>query len=327
MAKRNRLHKTWVLMICVICVATPRFNRNQFFIKRPLADMEIHTSMVDYFRTGHINEILLSENSIAANWRPLFPLIASFLPFVPITSMSLLGILSISLSVLLLKLTMMRIGVRTKFIYNTLFLYIFSFPVFYYTTIGYVDPGLILMLTTGIYLIISEKYILFLACLGLGVFMKEGIIVLLPFFWLYIFYKKMPKLMNILWVSMSLFVCVFMSIITRVVSINVSSGYQLFWSTSTEMLIYNLNRMNSWMSFILVMGIPLLLLLKNQKILIKIIKKNMLVIPLISGIIMAVITYGFAFISTVADGRTLWATYPFIFLIIALIFEEKSFDI
>jgi len=219
--------------------------------------------MVDYFRTGHVNEILLSKHSIAANWRPLFPLIASFLPFVPITSMSLLGILSISLSVLLLKLTMMRIGVRTKFIYNTLFLYIFSFPVFYYTTIGYVDPGLILMLTTGIYLIISEKYILFLACLGLGVFMKEGIIVLLPFFWLYIFYRKMPKLINILWVSMSLFVCVFMSIITRVVSINVSSGYQLFWSTSTEMLIYNLNRMNSWMSFILVMGIPLLLLLNN----------------------------------------------------------------
>ena len=95
--------KTWFLLFCIILVSIPRFNRNQIFFKRPQADMAIHTAMVEYYRSGNVEDILLSEDSIAANWRPMFPFIASFIPLSTITSLSILGILSIFVSVIFLK--------------------------------------------------------------------------------------------------------------------------------------------------------------------------------------------------------------------------------
>lgn len=324
MVKNINLHKTWLLLFCVICVALPRFNRNQIFIKKPPADMEIHTAMVEYFRLGDVDDILVSKDSIAANWRPLFPLIASYLPFKPITSLSVLGIFSIFISVLMLRTIMIRLGIDEKSIYQTLYLYIFSFPVFYYTTIGYVDPGLILMITIGIYLIIKEYHFLFIVVLSSGIFMKEGIIVLLPFFWLSLFQKKMPNGIKYIWISSSIIIYCTISIIIRKLSINALEGHDLFWSPSLEMLLYNLGRTNSWLSFILVMGVPLMLIFYNSHIIKRLIKTNQYVLPLIAGAVLAIGTYSFAFISTVADGRTLWASYPFLFPIIGLIFTHKD---
>ena len=97
-------------------------NRNQIFIKRPQADMAIHTAIVDYFRSGTVTEILLSKDSIAANWRPMYPFIASFMPFSPITSLSILGILSIFLTVIILKKTLLIMNIPEKRIFQGIYL-------------------------------------------------------------------------------------------------------------------------------------------------------------------------------------------------------------
>jgi len=316
--------KTWILLFCVIIATIPRFNRNQFFISRPPADMAIHTAMIEYYRTGEVDNILLSKHSIAANWRPLFPFIASFLPFAPITSLSILGILSIFFSVIILKRIMRQLGVDEKNIYLSLYLYIFSFPVFYYTTIGYLDPGLILLLNLGILLAIEKHTFLFYLNLALGVLMKEGIIVLLPFYWLYIIKEEAGTKKTLISIILSILIYFTISVIVRKLTFNSSLGFDVFWSPGSDMFLYNLNRINSWLSFILVMGIPLALISYNFHIFKTLIKSHQGVLPLIAGALMAVSTYGFAFISTVADGRTTWASYPFLFPIIGLIFTNKD---
>ena len=181
MSMKINLRKTWVLLFCIILVSLPRFNRNQLIFKRPQADMAIHTAMVKYFNTGDIDKIILSKDSIAANWRPLFPFIASLIPFNAITSLSLLGIFTIFISVIFIKKILNVLKLPKHRIYQSLYIYIFSFPVFYYTTIGYVDPGLIMMISIGIYLTITNQLKLLMFTIVSGVFMKEGIIVLILF--------------------------------------------------------------------------------------------------------------------------------------------------
>tara|TARA_Y100000590_G_scaffold466949_1_gene644034 strand:- start:3601 stop:4563 length:963 start_codon:yes stop_codon:yes gene_type:complete len=314
--------KTWFLLFCIILVSIPRFNRNQIFFKRPQADMAIHTAMVEYYRSGNVEDILLSEDSIAANWRPMFPFIASFIPLSTITSLSILGILSIFVSVIFLKKNLQLMNISEKRIFQGIYMFIFSFPSFYYTTIGYVDPGLIMMLTLGLYFCITNRLFLFMVVIAFGVFMKEGIIILIPVLFFYL-YKSNNKSLNIfLYTSLATILYFLFSFIVRENAINASESYQLFWSPSIEMIKYNLNRPNSWLSIFLVLGIPLGIILINYKSLRLLIVKNIIVVPLISGVIISLLMYSFAFVSTVADGRTLWASYPFIIPLAVLLINE-----
>ena len=315
--------KTWFLLFCLILVALPRFNRNQIFFKRPQADMAIHTAMVDYYRSGTVDDILLSKDSVAANWRPLFPYIASLIPLSAITSLSILGILSLFLSVMILKKNLHLMNIPEKRIFQGIYLFIFSFPSFYYTTIGYVDPGLIMMLTLGLYFCITNRLLFFMAVIAIGVFMKEGIIILIPVLFFYL-YKSNKNLLHLfLFPSCATILYIVCSLIIRENAINSSESYQLFWSPSIEMIKYNLNRPNSWLSLFAVLGIPLGIIINNYKKLRSLIVKNIFVIPLISGILISVLMYCFAFVSTVADGRTLWASYPFIIPLAVLLMNNE----
>ena len=317
------LRKTWVLLFCIILVSLPRFNRNQLIFKRPQADMEIHTAMVKYYNTGNIDEIILSKNSIAANWRPLFPFLASLIPFNAITSLSILGIFSIFISVIFIKKILNILSLPKSIIYQSLYIFIFSFPVFYYTTIGYVDPGLIMMISIGIYLTITNQLILLMITILFGVFMKEGIIVLIPFLSFYIYKLNYKYKKIIFWLFISSIFYITASVIVRKTAINASETYQLFWEPSFKMIKYNFNRDNSWLSFILVLGIPFGIIARNLSSFKFLLKENRFVLPLFTGVITAISMYFFSFISTVADGRTLWASYPFIIPIIGLVLNEE----
>ena len=315
--------KTGMIFICVVLIALPRFNRNQLWLERPQADMAIHSAMVDYFRTGNIQEILLSKDSIAANWRPLFPFMASWLPFSPITSLSIIGILSIFFSAMLLKKIIMRLKISNQNMWRCIYLFVISFPTFYYTTIGYVDPGLILFITLGIYLILLKKIPLFLLLFGFGVLMKEGIIVLIPFYIFYVWSNNKSKKNIFFKFGIICFIYLTVSYFIREFSLNAAEGHTLFWQPSFDMLFYNFNRPNSWLSLILTLGIPGMIVLKNASNLKQIILSHSMALPLIFGIIFSLITYLFAFISTVADGRTVWAAYPFLIPLVGYILDNR----
>ena len=315
--------KTWFLLFCLILVALPRFNRNQIFFKRSQADMAIHTAMVDYYRSGTVDDILLSKDSVAANWRPLFPYIASLIPLSAITSLSILGILSLFLSVMILKKNLHLMNIPEKRIFQGIYLFIFSFPSFYYTTIGYVDPGLLMMLTLGLYFCITNRLLFFMIVISLGVFMKEGIILLIPVLFFYLYKSNKNLLYVIFFSSIATILFLVLSIIIRENAINSSESYQLFWYPSIEMLKYNINRTNSWLSIVFVLGIPLGLILMNRRKLRPLIAQNIFALPLISGILISVLMYCFAFVSTVADGRTLWASYPFIIPLAVLLMNNE----
>lgn len=312
-----------MILLCVIIIAIPRFNRNQIWLKRPQADMAIHTAMVDHFRTGEVKEILLSKDSIAANWRPLFPFIASWLPFSPITSLSILGILSIFFSAILLKKIMSKLKITEQNNWRSIYLFIISFPTFYYTTIGYVDPGLIFFIILSIYLLVLEKELLFLPLLGLGVLMKEGIIVLIPFYIFYLLSKNKSKWNVFLKFGIICFIYLTVSFFVRKIALNATEDHAVFWQPSTDMLAYNFKRPNSWLSLFLTLGIPGIIILKNILELKRLIRIHSIVLPLISGIILSLITYSFAFISTVADGRTVWAAYPFMIPLVGLLLDNQ----
>jgi len=157
----------------------------------------------------------------------------------------------------------------------------------------------------------------------IGVFLKEGIVVLIPvlFFYLYKLNKNLPDI--IIPISLAIILYFASSILIRINAINESESYQLFWSPSIEMIKYNLNRPNSWLSIFAVLGIPMLIIIKNFKRLSSLIEKNVFVLPLMSGVFVSVLMYCFAFTSTVADGRTLWTSYPFIIPLAVLLMNHE----
>jgi len=314
----------WMILLCIILVSLPRFNRNQIWLKRPQADLPIHTAMVDYFRTGTVDEILLSKHSVAANWRPLFPLIASFLPFTSLTSLSILGILSLFFAAILLLQIMNQLGISYKVKWKSIYLFIFSFPAFYYTTIGYVDPGLILFITFGLYLALIGKFFFFLIIIATGVLMKEGIIVLIPFFLAHLVSIGTQRWQLIYWGLLCTGIYISITILGRYLALNAAQEHHLFWQPSIKMFIYNLTRPNSWLSIILTLGFPGGIIIKRFSSLKQISQSSKNVMPLICGILAALATYLFAFISTVADGRTIWAAYPFLIPLTGLVLDLKK---
>ena len=90
------------------------------------------------------------------------------------------------------------------------------------------------------------------------------------------------------------------------------------------MFIYNLTRPNSWLSIILTLGLPGGFIIKRFSSLKQISQSSKNVMPLICGILAALATYLLAFISTVADGRTIWAAYPFLIPLTGLVLDLKK---
>lgn len=313
MILRNAKYYPIYLIILLVLITLPRFNRNDIAIGSitsngldDLGDAGQYISIVQYFRGD------LSANELEApfTYRPFVPLVASVLPFDPMTSINIVNLFSMAIAVVYV------FNLLNKFCFSEIWsfiggvLFVVSFPVFYYATIGYIDATLICLLTIGFYLIIQDSDLVFLTLLCIGAFVKETVVILIP---LWILYNILHKRFDILRVMFILLYIIAFYISYRMAKNVIPIGSKYFWNPNIGIFFSNMRRSRTLTSLILSMGLPgflCLLVYQFRKSLFDIYGYP-LTITMIAGFMMSILLYVYSLFSAYADGRFIWVGYIF----------------
>jgi hypothetical protein len=296
-----------VLIVIFLLIVSVRFNRNDLLVKRSLGDARYYIENVKFFRGEKISYGLQAP----FNERLLVTILASPLPFDPMTSINIVNVLFLSLSLFYFFKTLKLLVPDQDFVWAGLYMFVISFPTFYYATIGYVDSGVLLMIFVGLYAIYSQKYILFLSAIALGTLAKEGIVLLIPVAaaFGYVFQNRKWYLYALAGLAIYL-------VIWGLVKHNIpnSEGYTpvLFWQPISWRLQDNLTRINTYVSSVLSFGIPGFLccyfIIKYPTALLARWKEDL---PLWLGAIGGTGLWFYSIFSAHTDGRFFWIAYCF----------------
>jgi hypothetical protein len=305
---------TIVLFLAIILV---RFNGNQSVVKQQPYDTKYFKAYVEYFRGQTPSEPLRP----ATNWRFLIPLIASKLPFNAITAINLINVLFLGFSLFIFYniQTLLTIPNRKKWI--NIWLFICSFPTFYYTTIGYIDASLFLFIALSIYATLKQNGWVFATAILLGLCVKETIIIAAPFY--FIFHLKNSKkngLKTTIFTGILSIILLF--IIKHYAPVTDFSTKDNFWKFGTENAFINFYRFNTWFSFIASFGVIGLLIILNLKNILNTLKNNYLLLACCACFLVAIALYVLSYFATVADGRIIWLIY--FYLLIAISSSQKE---
>ncbi|MBL8008065.1 MAG: hypothetical protein JNJ56_11070 [Ignavibacteria bacterium] len=313
-----------ILLVCLITVCIPRFDRADYGPVKHFAgneelyeglpfDIMIYRNYIEYFRNG------TGEDKITApySYRVLVPFLASLMPFEPLTSLNLVNLIFLISGLLFLYLIMCETYTGFQFRIAGCLMFIFSFPVFYYTTSGYIDGTVIGLMLALIYFIISRKRIPAVITLITGVLASEKIIIILPFLIAFIYSKEYKTTGSYVFVFLFLLIYSLTVFLLRKYAPGVPQSY--VWLPDERFFSQNIFRVKAYLSFVLTFGIPGLIALfsyfkfppdKRKKYL-----------CFYTGCITSLLLYAYSFFSAWADGRTVWTIYPFAVPVSALYLE------
>jgi hypothetical protein len=311
-----------VLWVLLVAMALPRFDRKDFlgirkissYGKGTLGDAYYYLNHIRYFRGEGGNELLRSPYS----FRP-FPLaLAAPLPFSPMTSINILNLAVMLISLIYLLRVLKHLDFCPETCFLGALLYIFSFPTLYYSTIGYIDPFLVLVLLIGVDLILTKQNaaIILLSILSAGI--NEKFVIIFPFWLLYDLWihKKrfFPTVLTVVLTGIGFFACY--KIIQYVTP---SSDYG--WYFNWQAVVENLLRPRAWLSLLLTWGpLGLLITLYFLKFF-KVSFQDRKIFSFWVGTAAGLSVWVYGFITVYADGRYIWICYPFMVPLFCLYFE------
>lgn len=307
----NKRHYFLLTSVLFVLFILPRFNGNQLIIKQEPYDSKYFKSYVEYFRA----EPLTNELRPATNWRFLVPLIASYLPVSALTAINLINALSLALGLWVFFKTMQLVGIDTLQCWQSLWLFIVSFPMFYYSSIGYVDAALFIFIAISIYATFNHKPFLFSIAILTGLCVKESIAIAIPFYLFYHYKNNKKSAFTTTLITCLLYAIIFFTI-KKYAPISAEITRNNFWKFNINNASINLYRANTWLSFILSFGAAGLLSarqLLNQSF--SQILNNNIYMACLACIGCAIILYVLSYFSTIADGRIIWISYFYMLLI------------
>ena len=187
-------HYLLLLAVCLVLLCLPRLNRDDIGgLKNFTGKGEYHQSIsnignvpvdvdqyikyVEYFRKQIPAESLIAPFS----YRPLVPLLASFIPMNPMMSINSINILSLLIGLFYLIRILAELGFNARLQLAGGIFYVFSFPIFYYGAIGYIDPVSLCLILVAIFYLLRKNYWGLAITILIGVFTKESIFLILPF--------------------------------------------------------------------------------------------------------------------------------------------------
>lgn len=305
-----KIYKFISFLILFYLITVPRFNWrplpspfNNFVGNKPF-DVEQYEKYVEYFRGS---TQLVYELEAPFSYRPLVPYLASFLLFDALTSINLINLLILSIGLIYLIKFLLYLNIAEKLVTIGLIIFIVSFPVFYYTTSGYIDASLIGILLIINYYLFRNKYFHFLFSFLTGIFIKETIIIILPVATVYFILNEKSKNKFV----KSIFPYLLYILVVIIIRTFAPHKENYIWSPSIEIFIYNISRVKTYLSFILTLGIPGVLslyLIFTDK------KKNIpggLLFPLTTGFLFSGLLWFYSVFAAYSDGRQLWTSYVF----------------
>jgi hypothetical protein len=313
--------KFLILTLLLLAVMTVRFDRNDFFIKKyttlELGDSQYYNNYVDTFRGA--DSLVVGA---PFGYRPLVPYVASFLPFSAGISINLLNALIMVITLFVFVKLLFAFHIRDKIVFWSAVLFIVSFPTFYYSTIGVLDPISMLGTVFCFYLVVIDKEKHLPMAITLFTFGKETVVFVLPIIFLYMWIEK-NSLKKAITTSITAFVFYFAATyIIRNVIYPTDTVY--FWNPSFATFIENITRPRAIISFVLSLGIPgfiaLFLLVKAM------IEKNCDFIRKTFIYYLALLEFIVLFVYTLfsaySDGRFIWPASFFTILITAIYYND-----
>ena len=328
--EKNKLISFFFVLLLLAVILYPRFNMQDTAIIRPFTgvapgqmtpDQKNYYNFTEYFRGNQE----LSSVWAPFSYRPLMPFLAAQLPFDAMLSMSIVNTIANLLTLVLIYLTLKKLQFRFALRIAGLFLYIFSFPLLYYGSSGFLEPTSNFFIYLIVYLVVGGHVFLLVPAFILASMTKEVTIVVLPFALIYYWleYKnngtELKKSMLILAISAIMFI-----VTNLFVRHYFETGNNYFWAPTIDTAIGNLKRAKTYLSFLLGFGLPgLLSLLYLIKYKSNIFDKK--VLPWITGMLFAILLSFYSVIAAYSDGRFIWTGYPFM-IVLAIYYLQQKFD-
>lgn len=294
--------KAKIALLCIgFILPLIRFNGNTWLIKQTPYDQKYFTAYTYYFKS------VATETPIKpmTNWRLLLPLCASILPLNPPTSLNLLNYLAFIVAGLMLVQTIKKISNNKQAQYLGLLSWLFAFPAFYYTCIGYADIFCIMFVSIGVYAIVVNNFFLLTAAFIAGFLTKETAILLLPFFTLYNFKQITIKNLAVKASVLLLLAFVLRALVQQYAPVTQGYTNNTFWIISFDSFAKNLFRFNTWFAS-LITFLPLAFYVWLNRVNLP----NNFTLAIVSVTASALLLWLYSFITTVADGRIFWHLYP-----------------
>lgn len=288
-----------------LLVALPRFNRNSMIVERPMNDARYFVAYVEYFRGEQPSDFIRP----ASNWRILVPYLASLLPFTPLSAINITNLFCLSISIIILFTCMALLNIRESLCWMGCWIFIFSFPTFYYTCIGYIDPGVMLFTSLAVFFTLKQNFSGLILAYTLGALTKETIIVVLPFTFLYTWYLN--RRTAVFWATTIFILFVIENILIRQFAyVTPGERNPAFWGFSISAVYGNLTRINSFLAPLLSFGIPgCLFYITQRKLSHTEAFKNPLIMATWAMLLGAIALLAITAIATFCDGRIIWQMY------------------
>lgn len=294
-----------ILLTCFLLIVSARFNRNNFVIERPLNDAAFYMANVQFLRGEKLTYVFKGP----FNERMLVTALAAVLPFEPLTAINIANILFLLVAIYYLHNLLKSFNLPDKYQWYALYMFVVSFPTFYYSTIGYTDPGVLAMIFMGVYAIYSGKYLLFVLAMILGTMAKEGIILLVPVAIAYAYSRSDRKWFVTGIVSFLLFIGISACVKNNIAD-QVNTSF--YWKPTLFRTYFNLSRIHFYISSVLSFGAPgilcLFFLATKKWELLKFWKTDL---PLIVGVFISFLPWLYMIPSAYPDGRAFWTTSCF----------------
>lgn len=305
-----------VLSLILVLVCVPRFNRQDLGFLGALTsggatateekgDAEFYETYVQVFRGEASRDALTTPFS----YRPLVPLLAAPLPFGAMTALNLVNLVGLEIGMLFLFLILRRLGGSDPLALLGCALYAVSFPVFYYGSVGIVDPVLVGFVTAGTYCILADRLRWLVAVSLLGVLCKETVVVLLAPLFVHLWRARALGFVAALVLTGALGLG--MAAVEVGVRLQVPGTAGHGWPMSLASLLENLQRPRAVLSFLLGLGVPgaaALLFAAGRAS--EVVRRPELA-TLAAGFLATLALSFYAMLAAYADGRFIWLSYPF----------------
>ncbi len=326
---KSELINYFLLLLTLALVCYPRFNRQDIGIIKnytgriqgqpSLGDAEFYLKYVEYIKDR--DSVDPAEIDVPYLYRPLVPMIAASMSFFnPMTALNVINLLCLAMAVLFFVKWLSMTGFSFRHSIIGGYLFVVSFPVFYYGTVGYLDPCVLPVLTFGLLLIYTNRFNSLGILIFAGVFIKETVLILIPVALVYLMVQKKPvkKYLIIL-----LLAYIIPNVFLRILFLDVGHG---LWHPNMPSFADNF-RLRTLLSWTLTLGLPGLgavFFILHYSVTKRLFSKKVYY-PVYAGGLFVLMITAYSFISVYTDGRFLWPLTVFtIPLTLAAVFYRDN---
>jgi len=312
------------ILLALAAVLFLRFNRQDLLIKDAVGiiggDHHQYYALVDYFR----GEAPFWYADAPFNKRLLVPLLASVLPFERGFSLNLINAILLYLGFAFAFRTISRQFVPPKVAFYIVLLHIFSFPVFYYSVVGFIDASLVGWMMISLSLLLEGRINWFCLAVAIGVFLKESIIIVFACGLLYFVLTRNWRQAALLLV---LYAAAYYLLLEMMKLLNYGIPYSYSWNVEIETLQKNLARRRTYLSFLFSAypSLPLFALGIYYFVQNKFAEQDRkIVLVSLAGCLLVLALYVYSLFVAYSDGRFLYPAIAFSIFLSATIAKNRN---